>query len=49
MTEYEVIDATASLMANFLTAYSVFLTVLTAYVVAAFAAGSRFTRMHSRF
>jgi len=43
MTEYEVADYTASMMGNFLTAFTIFLTVITAYVIAAFIAGERMT------
>jgi hypothetical protein len=41
MTEYELSDYTATIMGNFLTALTVYFSVVTAYVVAAFVAGSR--------
>lgn len=44
MTEYELSDYTSSIMGNFLTALTVYFSIITAYVVAAFAAGSRLTR-----
>ena len=44
MTEYELSDYTATLMGNFLTALTVYFSVVTAYVVAAFIAGSRLTK-----
>ena len=44
MTEYEISDYTATLMGNFLTALTVYFSVVTAYVVAAFAAGSRLSK-----
>ena len=45
MTEYELIDYIASLMANFQTALALYFTIVTAYVVAAFVAGDRLTRL----
>jgi hypothetical protein len=45
MTEYELLDYIASLMANFQTALALFFTIVTAYVVAAFVAGDRLTRL----
>jgi hypothetical protein len=45
MTEYELADYASSIMGNFLTALTVYFSVVTAYVVAAFAAGSRLTRI----
>ena len=44
MTEYELSDYTATLMGNFLTALTVYFSVVTAYVVAAFVAGSRLSK-----
>ena len=44
MTEYEISDYTATIMGNFLTALTVYFSVVTAYVVAAFAAGSRLSK-----
>jgi hypothetical protein len=45
VTEYELLDYTASLMANFQTALALYFTIVTAYVVAAFVAGDRLTRL----
>ena len=45
MTEYEVADITASVLSNFLTALTVFLSIVSAYVISAFAAGNRLTRI----
>ena len=45
MTEYEVADITASVLSNFLTALTVFLSIVSAYVISAFAAGNRLTRV----
>ena len=45
MTEYELLDYIASLMANFQTALALYFTIVTAYVVAAFIAGDRLTRL----
>lgn len=44
MTEYEVADIAASVLANFLTALTVFLSVVSAYVISAFVAGQRLTK-----
>ena len=43
MTDYEVSSLAASIMANFLATFTIFLTIVTAYVIAAFVAGSRLT------
>ena len=45
MTEYEMADLTGAAMGNFLTAFTVFVSIVTAYVVAAFAAGAKLTRV----
>jgi predicted anti-sigma-YlaC factor YlaD len=45
MTEYEVADLAASVMANFLTALTVFLSIVSAYVVSAFVAGERLSKV----
>ena len=44
MTEYELSDYTATIMGNFLTALTVYFSVVTAYVVAAFVAGARLSK-----
>ena len=44
MTEYELSDYAATLMGNFLTALTVYFSVITAYVIAAFVAGARLTK-----
>jgi len=41
MTEYEIADYTTSVMGNFLSAITIYFSVATAYVIAAFAAGKR--------
>lgn len=45
MSEYELADHTASLMSNFLSAMTIYFSIITAYVVAAFSAGNRLTRL----
>ena len=43
MTEYEITSLGASIMANFLATFTIFLTIVTAYVITAFVAGPRLT------
>lgn len=43
MTDYEVSSLAASIMANFLATFTIFLTIVTAYVITAFVAGPRLT------
>ena len=43
MTEYEITSLTAEIMANFLATFTIFVSIVTAYVVTAFVAGSRLT------
>jgi hypothetical protein len=45
MTEYEIADITASVMSNFLTSLTVFLSIVSAYVISAFGAGKRLTKI----
>ncbi len=45
MTEYELADYTATLMSNFLSAITIFFSIVTAYVVAAFISGDRLTKL----
>ncbi len=45
MNEYELADYTTSVMGNFLTAISIYFTVATAYVIAAFSAGARLSKL----
>lgn len=45
MSEYELADLTTAAMSNFLTSFTVFVSVITAYVVAAFTAGKRLTKL----
>jgi hypothetical protein len=45
MTEYEVAKLAAAVLANFLMAFTVFLSIVSAYVLSAFAAGDRLTRI----
>lgn len=43
--DYGLADYTSSLMSNFLAAITIYFSVVTAYVVAAFAAGDRLTKL----
>jgi len=43
MTQYEITSLGASIMANFLATFTIFLTIVTAYVITAFVAGPRLT------
>ena len=43
MTEFELADLAGAAMSNFLTSFTVFVSIVTAYVVAAFAAGKKLT------
>jgi len=45
MNVYEVSELTMVQMSNFLTAFSVFLSVATAYIVAAYVVGTKLTRL----
>lgn len=45
MTEYEVADYASSMMSNFLSAITIYFSVVTTYVVVAFVAGDRLTRL----
>ena len=45
MSEYEVADYTAALMGNFLSAITIYFSIVTAYVVTAFAAGARLSSL----
>ncbi len=45
MTEYELADLAAAVMANFFTAFTIFLSIVTAYIIAAFMAGEKLTRV----
>lgn len=45
MDEYQLSDLASGQMTNFLTSFTVLVSIVTAYVVAAFAAGSRLTRL----
>lgn len=44
MTEYELADLTGAAMSNFLTSFTVFVSIVTAYVIAAFTAGKRLSK-----
>jgi hypothetical protein len=44
MTEYELVDATASMAMGAMGAISLYLTTLTAYIIAAFIVGEKLTR-----
>jgi ABC-type sulfate transport system permease subunit len=45
MTEYELADYATSVMSNFLSAIAIYFSIVTAYVVAAFAAGNRLSKL----
>ena len=45
MTGYELADYAAAVMSNFLSSLTIYFSVITAYVVAAFVAGDRLTRL----
>lgn len=45
MSEYELSDYAASVMSNFLSAMTIYISVITAYVAAAFVAGDRLTKL----
>ena len=47
MTEYELADLAGVAMGNFLTSFTVFVSIVTAYVIAAFSAGDRLTRLQA--
>lgn len=44
MTEYELADLTGAAMSNFLTSFTVFVSIVTAYVIAAVTAGERLSK-----
>jgi hypothetical protein len=44
VTEYELADLTGAAMSNFLTSFTVFVSIVTAYVFAAFTAGKRLSK-----
>jgi hypothetical protein len=44
MTEYELADLAGVAMSNFLTSFTVFVSIITAYVIAAFTAGARLSK-----
>jgi len=44
MSEYELADYTSTIMSNFLTCITVYFSIVTAYVIAAFSAGTRLSR-----
>ena len=45
MTEYEIADYTAAIMSNFLSAITIYFSIITAYVIAAFIAGNRLSKL----
>ena len=45
MSEFELSELAGTSMSNFLTSFTVFVSIVTAYVVAAFAAGRKLTRL----
>lgn len=45
MSEYELADLTTGAMNNFLASFTIFVSIVTAYVITAFAAGQRLTRI----
>ncbi len=47
MTEYELTDLTGAAMSNFLTTFTIFMSIVTAYVIATFVAGGRLTKIQA--
>jgi hypothetical protein len=45
VSEYELADLTVNALSNFLTTFTIFMSIITAYAIAAFVAGTRFTRI----
>ena len=45
MVDYELAEYAAAVMGNFLSAVAIYFSIITAYVVAAFSAGSRLTKL----
>ena len=45
MSEYELTDLAAAAMANFLATFTIFMSIVTAYAITAFVAGTRLTRI----
>jgi len=45
MSEYELADLAASTMSNFPTSFTIFVSIVTAYVIAAFVAGERLSKI----
>jgi len=45
MSEYELADLAGIAMSNFLTSFTVFVSIITAYVIAAFTAGKRLSKV----
>ena len=45
MSEFELAELAGTAMSNFLTSFTVFVSIVTAYVVAAFAAGRKLTKL----
>ena len=47
MTEYEISDLAGGAMSNFLTTFTIFMSIVTAYVIAAFVAGRRLSKIQA--
>lgn len=47
MSEFELAELAGMAMSNFLTSFTVFVSIVTAYVVAAFAAGRKLTKLQA--
>lgn len=47
MSEFELAELAGTAMSNFLTSFTVFVSIVTAYVVAAFAAGRKLTKLQA--
>jgi hypothetical protein len=45
MSEFEIAELTTGAMSNFLTSFTIFVSIVTAYAVTAFAAGRRLSRL----
>jgi hypothetical protein len=45
MSEYELAELASGAMSNFLTSFTIFVSIVTAYAITAFAAGQRLSRI----
>ena len=47
MSEYELAELTTGAMSNFLTSFTIFVSIVTAYAITAFVAGARLSKMQA--